>query len=73
LVKKLYAEFDTIVFKEAYLPPDCPTNLNLPDAMKNYGAYLYTKLINDTDTALITLKYRSSFGYYGITIDYEKR
>jgi hypothetical protein len=73
LVRKLYDEFDTIVFKSAYLPQNCPTDSSWEDAMKNYGAYLYTKLANDTETAFITLKYKTSYGYYNITIDYEPK
>jgi hypothetical protein len=73
LVKTLYNEFDYIVFKDAYLPSNCPTNLDWSDAIKGYGAYMYTKLTNNTDTALITLKYNPSYGYFNITIDYESK
>jgi hypothetical protein len=73
IIDKLYNEFDNIVFKDAYLPTNCPTNINVEDAIKNYNAYLYTKFTSSSDTAYVTLKYDVRNDVYFIDVDFEPK
>lgn len=65
----LYDDFDTVVFKSAFLPQNCPYDLDWADAIKDYGAYMYTKCTSDTDSAYMELNYNSELKSYFITID----